>query len=560
VAAHAVSGLWTFVLIAGAWKIIQMAIGSDGTVSLSARLVMGGALILLVTGIWWGWPGEGWAPDELTPAVVRDAMDLNFAGGWHDKYPPFHYVVLAATYVPFLVADRLGLIAAWTPEGQSVLMLVSRLLSVAMALGTLRLLTHLGTRLFTSRVGVLSALCGVTFLPFVYYGKMANLDVPYVFWFLLSLVFWEDIRRTGSLRAYVGFAASGAIAVATKDQAYGLYVLPAVAILWSSVRRGEWRNMALAIIVAALTFVLCFNLLFNASGFIAHMQVMTGPASSGYRMFPSTIFGVVQLLGVIGSQLLFCVGIAGATAIVVALAEWYRDRRRAQWWLLLPILSLVLTFILVVGYVYDRFLLPVLGVLSIVAATGLERMLESRGRSRYAAMAGVALVVVLVWRAASLDALLVTDSRYAVERWLRNHVGPADTVASFGDRTHLPRFDEFLHLTLEGTREDTLRTSPRFIVVNTRWMKRYPPDSPRGEWLAWLESGRAPYRESLRHRTSMGPSLLRFDRTFTDRVENTYTNLDKINPEIVIFERTLPASPAQVHAGDERSAAVARAP
>jgi hypothetical protein len=535
---YAVCFWWTLLLIGAGWKLIRATIGIDHQASPGSYALTGLALALLVTGIWWGWPGDGWAPDEVTPAVVRDALDMKFSGGWHDKYPPVHYYLLAATYAPFLVADRRGLIAAWAPEGQNTLLLVGRLLSVAMALGCLDFVSRLGRRLFSPHIGLLSAFCCLTFLPFVHYGKVANLDVPYLFWFALSLLFWAELRTAGSLAAYIGFGVASVIAVCTKDQAYGLYVLPALSAVWSSVRTGRPLRMVAAALVGLLAFVLCFNLPFNFSGFVEHLHVLTGPASKDYRMFAATPSGAADLLRVTLGQLFFGLGVAGVVAVGVGLVSWCRRFKHSPWWLLLPVASYVLCFLLVVGYVYDRFLLPVFLILSIVGGVGVDRLFGSRGGGRYAKAIGMTLVGVLVWRAASIDALLVTDSRYTAERWLQSHVASGDMVASFGEMSYLPRLSQFDQMRLDGSRENTLQTLPRFIVVNTEWMKRYPKNSPRAEWLAWLESGLSPYREALRYKTRIGSSALRFDRTFTDLAESPFTNLDKANPQIVIFERS----------------------
>src|SRR5262249_39222094 len=74
------------------------------------RVVMLSAL-LNVCGIWWAMPNRrGWGPDELVPSDVLAAVAASFSHGWHDKYPPFHYLVLAAADSPLLLLSRLGVI------------------------------------------------------------------------------------------------------------------------------------------------------------------------------------------------------------------------------------------------------------------------------------------------------------------------------------------------------------------------------------------------------------------------------------------------------------------
>ena len=76
-------------------------------------LLLGASLALNLYGISWGLPSvQGWAMDELLPAQVLEGMSRHFSGGWYDKYPPFHYYLLAAAYAPVLRANHLAAGAA----------------------------------------------------------------------------------------------------------------------------------------------------------------------------------------------------------------------------------------------------------------------------------------------------------------------------------------------------------------------------------------------------------------------------------------------------------------
>ena len=67
------------------------------------KALLAAALAVYLAGIWWGVPWL-WAPDELGPGIIFDAIDARFAGGWYDKYPPLQYYLGAIAYLPFLAA------------------------------------------------------------------------------------------------------------------------------------------------------------------------------------------------------------------------------------------------------------------------------------------------------------------------------------------------------------------------------------------------------------------------------------------------------------------------
>jgi 4-amino-4-deoxy-L-arabinose transferase and related glycosyltransferases of PMT family len=81
-----------------------------------------------------------------------------------------------------------------------------------------------GREAFGNRQGLLAAAAFALVTPFLYYAKTANPEVPYVFWFTVSMVFYIRLNRTLALRDFLGFALAGTLSVCTKDQAYGLYL------------------------------------------------------------------------------------------------------------------------------------------------------------------------------------------------------------------------------------------------------------------------------------------------------------------------------------------------
>src|SRR4029078_8907611 len=95
---------------------------------------------------------------------------------------------------------------------------------------------------------------------------------------------------------YVGFAATATLSVCTKDQAYGLFALAPLVIVyehWRANRRDRTPHpivgalvngpMIAATLTAVALFALIHNLLFNSTGFVEHVRFITGPGSVLYR-------------------------------------------------------------------------------------------------------------------------------------------------------------------------------------------------------------------------------------------------------------------------------------
>jgi hypothetical protein len=495
---------------------------------------------LFVVGLTWGWPGTGWPSDELDPPQVIAAWHRHFSGGWHDKYPPVLFYLLALVYSPVLAAEYFHRASAVPGPVQDLLYLSGRALSVMLSMGTLAAVGLLSARLGYRRESWLAILLAGAFLPMAFYAKTANVEAAYLFWFALSLVLLAGARPSSRAGTFIGIGATAALAVATKDQAYALYVLPAAYLIARCVRGGPHAlrpaQLAVAAFSAVAVWAVVMNVVFNPDGVREHVRTILGPASADYRSFEASAAGQVQLFLATARQIWECLAWSGLVAIALGLkaGSW----RQLPPWLWLTIPSSYLCFAAIVGYSYDRFLLPLTLVCAIPAAVGIAALLREGAGPRWRRVFGWFLLAWLVMRPVGLDVLMVTDARYKAEAWLRQHVRDGETVGSFGQLQTLTRMEGFTHFDIRPGIEDTLQAHPDYIVVNTEHMQRYASDPVRMAWLAWLQSEAGPYREVFRHKSPVPwYSPLRLDGRFTDRAEAPFTNLDKVNPEIAIFQR-----------------------
>jgi hypothetical protein len=497
---------------------------------------------------------------------VREALSQHFSHGWFDAYPPFQYYVLTVAMSPVLLLSSLGRINVDAAGVHTFLVVIFRLLGVAAAAGTLIVTFLCGAQAFGRRAGLFAAaILGLT-TPFLYYAKTANVDLPYIFWFALSLMFYLRLLDTSHTEDYVLFAATATLAVCTKDQAYALYLLaPPVIVqqMWRVNRQAGlshplWRaafnrRLALAAITAAVLFAACHNLLFNLAGFIDHVRFLTGNGSTPYRMFEPTPAGHLELLRLTGHVIEVSLGwplfLASVIGLLVAVAT--PRLRRMAIWLALPVVSYYLGFINVILYNYDRFVLPICLVLALFGGLAFDAVLTASGLvSRTATrhwlpgrtwrVAAVILVFAYtLLYAGTVDVLMLEDSRYAVEDWANAHVGRDEHIGVTGLQEYRPRFDNLSWVDI-GNVAELEREHPLYFVLNADYAREVPPWTSWGTLIDSVRSGALGYRLVGRfRRSSPWPWLpgAHPDLVGTRQETPVFSTLRNINPTIDIYRR-----------------------
>lgn len=506
------------------------------------------SLCLCAWGLGWGLPSrKGWAPDELLPQDVLAGLDARFSNGWHERYPPLHYYALAVAYAPALIAEPPQPGRALPLRQQEHLARVGRGLSLLFWTGLLAGVYRLGLELMGRAGGLLAALLTALVLPFVYYAKLANLEVPYLCWWTWSLLFYARAlagRRGATLPLLAFFAA---LAVTTKDQAYGLYALLPLPILVQRWPEARWRallsrDVLVAIVTGLGAFALVHNLAFNLEGFRAHVAAMLA-SGQAFRAFEGNLSGQLGLLRSAAANLAFCLGLPATLLAGLGVAVAWRARERPWLGLLAPVLSYHLTFVAVVLYCYDRFTLPWAVIACLFAARALLFGFARGGPSRACAALALVLCVGLgLARGLALNLHMVHDGRYAVEDWLAARARPQDVVGQTAPSAFMPR------LRAEGLRaagpdvEELERSEARFLLVNPSWSRRAEAGSAERAFVERLERGQLPYRLALEHRWPP-PRWLPFDPADLDRPgTRVVSNLAKVNPLVRVYER-LEAAP-----------------
>ncbi|HEX4348231.1 MAG TPA: PA14 domain-containing protein [Vicinamibacterales bacterium] len=499
--------------------------------------IVGASILLNGTGLWWGLPA-GWASIELQPVLVLGALSTHFMHGWSDAYPPVHFYVLSIALSPAIVLDWLGRIDLHATLWTMVMAVIIRLVSVAMGAGTLVAIYLCGQIAFTKRAGLFAAAAFALAAPFLYFAKMGNVDVPYLFWFALALVFYLLALRDDRIRDYVGLAIATALSIGTKDQAYGLFLLPPIVIL---VEKRLNRRVLAAGATAIAAFLLLDGLIFNFSGFVKHVQFITGTGSTDYRLFDPTFAGRLALLRLTArlTELtwgwpVFLISLCG---VAIALAD--RVTRRKAIWLLAPVAGYYLGFLDVILYVYDRFTLPIALVLALFAGLAIDRLFTIV-KPRALALSAIGAVFAYTFLySATVDVLMVRDSRYAVRDWLDHQtISPDDLVAANVFPTYLPRLDPYKYGNVV-TIDDLHIGQPKFFILNVDYTRGENEHTAIGPVVIGLENHELGYTKVFEWRTpSPWPWLPGAHPDLVGpRLQPTVvSSLRAINPTIEIFQ------------------------
>lgn len=514
----------------------------------SLLLVM--SFVLNLWGISWGIPGgRGWVTDELTPDLIQNALEHGFSNTWANKYPPFHYYVLVILQSPFLLLDRLGAIDIQAPQIYLMLFYMQRFVSVLMGTGVVWL-TYLGGCVIYEQGAALLAAFIVACMPtFLYYAKNVNLDVPYLFWSVCALYCYLRSRHEHQLTLYLGFTVTATLAVCTKDQAYALFVLPAIAMFvtfYQSQRQRQagfsvfqaflHRRVLFPLLIAMTLFVVIHNVLVNPVGFRSHLEYITGVGSKAYALYAPTLAGHAQMLWQALKHLQFSFGWPMFLACLAGLirACWQPSRRAWVLWLFWPALSYYLLFISVIRYHYVRFFLPICVLLAVFGGQLLWETVRVPGRWRTIRRTSVGLILgYTLCYGATVNLWMTFDGRYDVERWLQNNVDRSASIGFIGFKEYLPRRHLFEHtISIAGSYIQTVNAkNPEYLVINVDLSRRSP------EIYTKLEQGSLGYTRVLRHQTRFPWLPLQPNQIVEHGQRKIFTSLEKINPEIQVYQK-----------------------
>jgi hypothetical protein len=260
--------------------------------------------------------------------------------------------------------------------------------------------------LYGPRGGVFTALTITLTVPFAYYSKLANLDIPYLFWFAVSLLAYVRIFKRQSRADYLVFAVSAALAGCSKDQIWGAYLLTAIAVVltrWRHVRQAGGsvveavldRPLLMATAAGVVTLLIADNVIFNFSGFASHVRLLLHTPGA-FQAFPRTIGGELEMAWRATIEMRYMFGWPLAAIVLAALVSSVRGTGTTPslHWLLVPALSYYALFVGVILFFFDRYFFPLTFVIALYVGWWLDRFLAPGVPARRVRAAAVAAAFV----------------------------------------------------------------------------------------------------------------------------------------------------------------------
>lgn len=531
------------------------------------------ALVALLPAWRWGLPYasslvtiRGWDVDGIAGmGVLAELHNLTVAArdDWYVAYPLFHYLVLAVVYAPYLlgllVTGQLRSPGGAYPFGFSdpvasiaTLNAIGHGVSVVMGCGSICAVFLLSRRLFGARAGWTAAAIALFSAPFMFYARTGNLDVPVLFWVLLSFVAIERAWTDGlTTRRALWCGTLAALAVATKDQAYGLLVPPLFALCVRTLRRARgpapqppgstpMRRVLALVGAGVVVFAVAGGVVVRPDRFVRHVQYIRGfertfanvrHLTDLTTMRDATLGGAVELGGDFLSALAAAVSWPVLVVGVAGLVVCWRGTSSVRW-LAASVIGFGALVIWPVHFMQYRYALAPAFVVAILAAGALSRLAARGSSTRVIADVGaVGLVLCSTVGGAEVTHAMLTDARRDASTWMASHLTAGDTVGFFGRPHQLPDVPAGVHAEMMGVDTDAAadlqRIRPRWIVVAPDYFA--DPTMERSIFLptsvyVGLQDGSLGWRRAQRFHS---PSLLGRPLPY----------LPYVNPVVQLFER-----------------------
>jgi 4-amino-4-deoxy-L-arabinose transferase-like glycosyltransferase len=482
------------------------------------------SLSLNLYGITWGLPNTGdWTNMSLAPLKpLSFAKHLLDQEPWLFHYPPFHFVVLALVYSPYVLylvatgglgspTDTFPFGLAEPEASLTVFILLARLTSVVMATG-LVLVNYLTVRRFYgARAAFVSSLLIASSYPIIHFAHNANVDVPYLFWLSLALYSFVRLIEAPQTRWYLLLALFTALAVGTKHTAYALAVglIPTVLYVhYRSVadqRPGTTfvsafldRRLVYAAGLFGVALIVIFNPILNWEGFTAHLARHAGRSIGGswvVQTASGSLRGHVVLAGQYLDYIRQSNGLPAFVLLVTGFLYCLVRYPKPSLIITLPIVTYYLLYLRTFGTHHLRYVLPVYLLCTWQAGKLASDLTGVRAIPRPVSQVVVGLILgsALLY-GFTVDFLYVRDPRYAAEQWIADHVPPAARVLALEPVYSLPRLPTTIAVTyrnlwdFNGNRIADITDVPAdYIVVGMSIPRRSGTEKWKVDWVKTID-------------------------------------------------------------------------
>lgn len=414
---------------------------SPAMLSLLAILAVG--LCFRLYGIHFGLPALN-DPDELIfeLGAMKMLSGPTLNPGWFGHPATTTMYVLALTIV---LVFATGWITGWFPSVDALagaiyadpswMILPGRVAMALFGTACVFLTWRLGRELFGTRVGLIAAAI-LAFSPVhIAWSQVIRSDVMATFFLLLCLLAALRIAREGRRRDYVLAALWLGLAVATKwPFALGALAIAGAALLRVVERKEDARPVLLR---ASATFALSVAFLLLASPYLlldheTLLRNLQGEAQV-HHLGATGDGPLANAAWYLTGPMLTGLGIAGALAAGLGVAKTWR---RGE--VLAVLLSVGIAFFVVIcvqRLVWERWALPLLPLLAILAGAGaawlwhrMRTLFPRPAANILAILAGLALLAPLAAQVQRNATARLNDTRQAAARWTKANVPPGSTL------------------------------------------------------------------------------------------------------------------------------------
>lgn len=485
-----------------------------------------GLMFLQLGVIGWDQPSSiGWENDGVAPRDFLRGVYENLRFGHGHRYPLFHNLILLAICLPVLllfgaagqlssssIQQRVTSVACMT-----CVSLLIKVVHVAIGGGLMLLTARIARRLFGVVAGRAALLCAMTCVTLSYYGRTSNLDGPYMLWTVLAVDRLLSVLERGAERDYVLLGLFVAASVATKDQAYAGYVLtlPVFLLLVPLASRTplpagarHFRYLGTAALAGAAGYLLFAGVIFNPTGLLTRLSLLTGPNSQEWRSYAHSGLGLQRnVLDLFSAQteffwhpvvvsLCWCgLTFGGLQRTPSGLS--FSARRLVP---LVAAFSSLLAFTLPVGRCEHRFVLPLAVWLSVYGGAALAWLFAQRARTWPVLLVVGCALGLSAFQSLSLALTQFGDARNQVEHRLAG-LPAGSVVETYGFGVYQPRFgaaetrpyrvervgkepvDKRAKIggmdEVQGRFADVALRGPDLVIVNEGFAERYLPRSFR---------------------------------------------------------------------------------
>lgn len=462
--------------------------------------------VLFCIGITWGLPNvETWMADSLAPFHPLIGLSKGFSFGYFNKYPIIHQLILAILNIPVVIAAIIEsnpleglqlfkfLVLMRSADYATALILIDNMVSVVMGVLTVYFVYLSGRELFNERTGLFAAAVASFNAVLNFYSHTAKVEVPYVFWAIVSLYFLIKVVRYDQTRDYIACAVFACFSFGTKDQGYAIFVLPFILylVVYQAVYREPgvslvrviFRKRLLLFVAAFIIAAVLAQNLWNIQGFMERYRLLTGDAGQraiGYSYAPAGIIALLydSTVAMIRHAMGLPIFLLCVLGIALVCYEHRRDRKKLFFslFMIFPALSYYLFFIQFIRQSEVRYSLPQSIFISVYGGFAVCFLYEKL-KGNYRKALSVALVLIGLYsfyKTFSINANMLFDVRYSAEEWMRAHVPKGSTIEYYAYLHYLPRFPEGTSsYRIKKGALDIESRKPGFLVLSSHYYPRF---------------------------------------------------------------------------------------